>query len=635
MAPWFFMEVNVSWELTYIERRTNLEDALRAVKRGAKVFLGTACAEPQYLVEGLIDRAGRLHDVQVLHFITLGDAPYTEKRFDTRFRHNTFFVGPNTRDAINEARADYTPVFISEIPSLFRKGIVPIDVALIQVSPPDRHGYVSLGISVDIVKAAVDSARLVIAQVNRNMPRTLGDTFIPVHKIHTFVEHDAPLVEFRYPELDDVGRAIARNVAKLVSDGDTLHLGFGHIPYGVLRFLSDRKDLGVHTEVISDDFVDLIEQGVITGERKTLNPGQVVCSFCIGTRKIFDYVQDNPRIGFYPAEVIYNPLVIAQNERMVSVGSCLEVDLSGQICSESKGFHFYSGIGGRLDFIRGAAMSKGGKSIITLPSTTKDGHQSRIRAHLQEGAGVVATRGDVQYVVTEYGIAYLRGKTVRERAMALINIAHPRFRRELLEEAKKRSYVYPDQILIHAENQAYPEEEETKETLSGGSLITIRPIKPTDEPLLQDFFYSHSDETVYLRYFRQVRAMPHVRAQAMVNLDYQERMAFVATLGDIGLERIIGVGRYAAEKEDRGIVEVAYTVHEDYQGRGLGTLLQQHLESYAKRKGFVGAAGYLFQDNVPMLKTFARKGAYSGEILEDGILRVVRYFDAPSDQSAS
>jgi len=255
----------VSWELTYVERRKNLEDALRAVKRGAKVFLGTACAEPQYLVEGLIDRAGRLHDVQVLHFITLGDAPYTEKRFDMRFRHNTFFVGPNTRDAINEARADYTPVFISEIPSLFRKGIVPIDVALVQVSPPDRHGYVSLGISVDIVKAAVDSARMVIAQVNRNMPRTLGDTFIPVHKIHTFVEHDAPLVEFRYPELDDVGRAIARNVAKLVSDGDTLHLGFGHIPYGVLRFLSDKKDLGVHTEVVSDDFMDLIEQGVITG----------------------------------------------------------------------------------------------------------------------------------------------------------------------------------------------------------------------------------------------------------------------------------------------------------------------------------------------------------------------------------
>lgn len=276
-------------------------------------------------------------------------------------------------------------------------------------------------------------------------------------------------------------------------------------------------------------------------------------------------------------------------------------------------------------------MSKGGKSIITLPSTTKDGAQSRIRAHLQEGAGVVATRGDVQYVVTEYGIAYLRGKTVRERAMALINIAHPRFRRELLEEAKKRSYVYPDQVLIHAEHQAYPEEEEAKATLSDGSLITIRPIKPTDEPLLQDFFYSHSDETVYLRYFRQVRAMPHVTAQAMVNVDYQERMAFVATLGEIGLERIIGVGRYAAEKEDKGIVEVAYTVHEDHQGRGLGPLLQQHLEDYAKRKGFVGAAGYLFQDNVPMLKIFAKKGGYSGEILEDGILRVVRYFDAPSE----
>jgi len=486
---------------------------------------------------------------------------------------------------------------------------------------------VSLGISVDIVKAAAESARLVIAQVNRNMPRTLGDTFIPVHKIHTFVEHDTPLVEFHYPEPDEVGKSIARNVAKLVSDGDTLHLGFGHIPYGVLRFLSDKKDLGLHTEVISDEMIPLIEQGVITGERKTLHPGMVVCSFCIGTRKIFDYVQDNPRFGFYPAEYVYSPLVIARNERMVSVGSGLEVDLSGQICSESKGFHFYSGIGGRLDFIRGAAMSSGGKSIITLPSTTKDGKQSRIRGHLQEGAGVVATRGDVQYVVTEYGIAYLHGKTVRERAMALINIAHPRFRKPLLEEAKRRSYVYPDQVLIHTENHAYPEEEECKEVLADGSVVTIRPIKPTDEPLLQDFFYSHSDETVYRRYFRQVRAMPHITAQAMVNLDYQDRMAFVATLGDIGLERIIGVGRYEAEREDRGMVEVAYTVHEDYQGRGLGTLLQQRLEKYAKGRGFLGVAGYLFEDNVAMLKTFARKGSYNGEILEDGILRVTRFFD--------
>jgi GNAT superfamily N-acetyltransferase len=338
-------------------------------------------------------------------------------------------------------------------------------------------------------------------------------------------------------------------------------------------------------------------------------------------------VHENPQIGFYPAEYVYHPMVIAKNDRMVSIGSCLEVDLSGQICSESKGHHFYSGIGGRLDFIRGAAMSRGGKSMIVLPSTTKDGRHSRIRAHLQEEAAVVATRGDVKYVVTEYGIAYLHGKSIRERAMALISIAHPRFRKELLEEAKKRAYVYPDQILIHTENHAYPEEEEGRVVLSNGTVVTIRPIKPTDEPLLQDFFYSHSDETVYRRYFRPVRSMPHARAQTMVNLDYKDRMAFVATVGDIGLERIIAVGRYEAEGGDSEMMEVAYTVREGHRGLGLGTLLQDRLEQYARRMGFRGSVGYLFEDNLAMLKTFAKKGAYSGDILEDGVLRVWRRFD--------
>jgi acyl-CoA hydrolase/GNAT superfamily N-acetyltransferase len=620
-------ETNMNWESIYAQKKTSLEDALRAVRRGSKVFLGTACGEPSHLVQGLIDRGNRLHDVQILHFVTLGEASYTEERFDNRFRHNAFFVGPKTREAINQARADYTPIFISEIPDLFRRRIVPIDVALIQTSPPDPYGIVSLGISVDIVKAAVESAKVVIAQVNRHMPRTMGDSFISIDKLHYVVEKDDPLLEFHYPAADKVGRNIARNAAKLISDGDTLHIGYGHIPYTVLDFLHDRKSLGVHTEVISDAFIDLIEEGVFTGEGKTLYPGKVICSFCIGTQRVYDYVRDNPRIGFYPAEVVYNPLMIAQNDHMVSIGSALEVDLSGQICSESKGHHFYSGVGGRLDFIRGAAMSKTGKSVITLPSTSRDGRTSRIVPNLQEGAGVVATRGDVKYVVTEYGIAYLHGKSVRERAMALINIAHPKFRKDLLEQAKRRAYVYPDQIIIHTENHAYPDEEEATATLSNGTTVTIRPIKPTDEVQLQDFFYSHSEETIYLRYFRTVRSMPHATAQTMVNVDYRNHMAFVATIGEIGLERIIAVGRYAAEKDDSGMVEVAYTTHEDFQGLGLGTMLQGHLEAYAKRMGFRGAVGYLFENNMAMLKTFARKGQYQAEILEDGILKVWRFLN--------
>ncbi len=614
------------WEAYYTQRKVGLDRALGSVKRGAKVFLGTACAEPQYLVQGLLDRAHILSDVQLLHFVTLGNAPYTDERFDNRFRHNAFFVGPNSRDAINQGRADYTPVFISEIPALFREGIVPLDVALIQTSPPDRHGFVSLGISVDIVRAAVESARVVIAQVNRRMPRTHGETFVPVEKIHHFVEHDDPLVEFQYPEPDDVGRRIGENVAKLINDGDTIHAGFGHIAYGVLRFLKGKRDLGVHTEVISDSFVDLIEEGVVTGDRKSLHPGKVVCSFCIGTRRVYDYVHDNPRIAFYPAEYVYSPLTIARNDRMVSIGSALEVDLSGQICSESMGAHFYSGIGGRLDFIRGAAMSAGGRAVICLPSVTRDGTQSRIRAHLQEGAGVVATRGDVKYVVTEYGIAYLHGKSIRERAMALINIAHPRFRKELLEEAKNRAYVYADQVFIHTEDHVYPEDEEVMETLRDGTAVTIRPIKPTDELLIQDFFYSHSDETIYRRYFSPVKAMPRAKAQKLVNVDYHRHMAFVATVGDIGLERIIGVGRYAMTEEDDGLAEVAYTIWENVRGKGLGTLLQDRLERYAEKKGFAGTVAYLFEANRAMLRTFAKRGPYEREPADGGVIRIVRRF---------
>ncbi|MBW2023212.1 MAG: GNAT family N-acetyltransferase [Deltaproteobacteria bacterium] len=615
------------WQKIYQEKKASAEVALGKVRRGAKVFIGTACGEPQHLVRALIEKTDSLHDVQLLHFVTLGNAPYIDKRFDTRFRHNAFFVGPNTRDAINEARADYTPVFISEIPKLFRTRTIELDVALIQTSPPDEHGFVSLGISVDIVKAAVDSAKTVIAQVNRYMPRTMGETFIPLDDVDIIVEHDEPIIEFRYPEADEIGHKIASNVAKLIHDGDTLHIGYGHIPYAVLSHVRDKRHIGIHTEVISDAFIDLIENNIVTGSRKTLHTGRVVCSFCIGSRKIYDYVHDNPRVLFFPAEHVYNPLVIAQNERMVSIGSALEVDLSGQICSESKAFHFYSGIGGRLDFIRGAAMSKRGKSIIALPSTTRDGKRSRIRAHLEEGAGVVATRGDVQYVVTEYGIAYLHGKSIRERAMALINIAHPMFRKQLLDEAKKHAYVYPDQIFIHTQYHAYPEEEESREALKDGTPVTIRPIKPTDEPLLQDFFYSHSDETVYRRYFRSVRSMPHSKAQTLVNLDYKDNMAFVATIGEIGFEKIIGVARYAKEKDHPGMVEVAYTIREDYHRLGLGSILQDRLEHYAKKMGFKGVAGYLFEDNVAMLRTFARKGRYKGDVVSDGVIRVWRVFE--------
>ncbi len=613
------------WRHAYRHKLMSARRALRLVQRGNRVFLGSACAEPRLLVQALLDRADELHDVELLHFITLGRADYTDRRFDKRFRHNAFFIGPTTRRAVNQGQSDYTPVFMHEVPRLFFRERTRPHVALIQVSPPDRHGFVSLGIGVDVTRAAVFAAHHVVAQVNRHMPRTMGESFLRVDQIDALVEGDEPLMEFIYPQADEVGLAIARQAAKLVEDGDCLRIGYGHIPYAVLSQLKDRRDLGMHTEVVSDAVMELIEAGVITGKRKSHHPGRVVCSFCIGSQAMYRYLDQNPHFLFLPSEHIYNPREIARNDRMVSFDSALEVDLTGQVSNESHG-RLTSGFGGRLDFMRGASMSEGGKPVVLVPSTTRDGQKSRIVPTLGTGAGVVATRGDVHYVVTEYGIAYLHGRSIRERALALISIAHPKFRAELLQKAKENSYVYQDQIMVQAEVDLYPEWAEVAATLKDGTRIKIRPIRPTDEVSLQEFFYSHSEETVYNRYFRPVRAMPHTTAQGLVNLDYDRNMALVAVTGPIGRERIIGVGRYIRDK-DGDLAEVAFTVHEDYQGLGLGALLQHHLAEYAKKKGVKGFWALSFGANKAMLSVFGKLGPYKKEVVEPGIWRVEHRFD--------
>ena len=621
----------MSWQEIYNGRLMEAHRALRAVKRGQRVFVGTACAEPQALVRALMDRADELHDVEILHFVTLGKAEYTSRRFDRRFRHNAFFIGANTREAVNQGRADYTPMFMYELQRLFMSGDLPLDVALIQVSPPGPHGFVSLGIGVDVVHGAAMSARYVIAQVNRNMPRTMGNTHLHVRQIDAFVKHDEPLIEFEYPPANEVGQKIAINAAKLIEDGDTLHMGYGHIPHAVWGHLTNRRDLGVHSEVIGDAVIDLIEKGVITGAAKGHYPGRVVCSFCIGSKRIYDYVHLNPVFAFLPAQQVYHPMEIARNKGMVSLGGALEVDLTGQVSSESHAFRLSTGIGGRLDFLRGAAMSEGGKPIITIPSTTKDGKRSRIVHRLAQGAGVIATRADVHYVVTEYGIAYLHGRTVRERALALINIAHPRFRDELLAQAKQYAYVYPDQILLHAKQNLYPEEAEAEIVIAGDIPAMIRPIKPTDEVLLQKYFYALSEETVFNRYFRPLKAMSHVTAQGLVNPDYDKDMTLVITTGPIGREKIVALGRYYRDQEG-GLAEVAVTVHDDYQGKGLGGMLQRHLAKYARRKGVEGFWALLFGTNQAMYRLFAQMGPYTKKEIEPGILRLEHLFPVAGAQ---
>jgi 4-hydroxybutyrate CoA-transferase len=430
-----------NWRSLYRERLTSALCATARIQSGQRVFIGSNCAEPQALVDALPLHADRLVDTEIVHIMTLGDAPYSQARFAKPFHHNAFFIGANVREAVNACRADYTPIFLSEIPNLFRSGQFPLDVALIMVSPPDIHGYCSLGISVDVVHAAVETAGLVIAEVNSHMPRTLGDCCLHVSEIDAFVESDRPLLELPSPPQTEVTRAIGQNVANLIENGSTLQMGIGAIPDAVLACLTQKQDLGVHTEMFSDGLLPLVEAGVVNGRRKTLYPHKIVASFCMGSRALYDFVDNNPSIEFHPTEVVNDPFVISQNEKMIAINAAIEVDLTGQVCADSIGERFYSGIGGQVDFLRGAARSKGGKPIIALPSTATlhDGTQvSRIVANLQPGAGIVTSRGDVHYVVTEWGVAFLHGKSVRERALALVEIAHPDFRDELRAAARKR-----------------------------------------------------------------------------------------------------------------------------------------------------------------------------------------------------
>jgi len=415
--------------------------AIRAIRPGQRLLIGSGAAEPAELVDALVAHGDHLSGNEVVHLLTLGPAPYVRPELAGRFRHAAFFIGENVRAAVQDGRADYLPVFLSEIPELIRTGRIRVDVALIQVSPPDAHGFVSLGVSVDVVRAAVDTAALVVAEINPRMPRTHGDSFLHVDRIAHRVRVDRPLPELPREAPDAVALAIGRHVAELVPDGATLQVGIGQIPDAVLASLGDRRDLGVHTEMLSDGVMALVEAGVITGRRKTHLPGKLVTSFVMGSAALYRWVDDHPMVEMRPSEYTNDPTIIARHERMVCINSALAVDLTGQVASDGVGGRFYSGIGGQVDFIRGAARSRDGKAIIALRSTARRGAVSRICASLGDGAGVVTSRGDVRYVVTEHGVADLWGRSVRERALALAAIAHPDFRGDLLAAAVQRRYV--------------------------------------------------------------------------------------------------------------------------------------------------------------------------------------------------
>ncbi len=427
----------MNWKELYCDKLTTADEAVRHIGSNSRVVIGHAVSEPTAVINAMVKNAEQYENVEIVHMVSMGQSPYCLPGMEKHFRHNSLFLGASTRQAAAEGRADVTPVFFSEIPQLFRTTL-SVDVALIHVSEPDQHGYCSFGVAVDYTKPAAECAKTVIAQVNRNMPRTLGDSFIHVSNIDYLVESDDPIIELSPPKIGEVECAIGKNCASLIQDGDTLQLGIGAIPDAVLLFLKDKHDLGIHSEMFSDGVVELVEAGVITNKKKNFHPGKSVVTFLMGTRRLYDYVDNNPEVEMYPVDYVNDPCVIARNDNLISINSCVQVDLMGQVVSTSVGLKQISGVGGQVDFVRGANMSKGGKTIMAMPSTAAKGKVSKIVPLIDEGASVTTSRYDVNYVVTEYGIAQLKGKTLRERAQALITIAHPDFRPELIQAFEER-----------------------------------------------------------------------------------------------------------------------------------------------------------------------------------------------------
>ena len=619
------MPIVGDWKAIYKKRLMTARVALRKIRSGNRVFISPGCGEPQHLLEELVKLGGEaahLNDVEIVHMLTVGEATHAQKVYSHHFRHNSFFVGPGVREAVVQGLADYTPIFLSEIPGLFKSGRMPLDVVLIQVTPPDEFGFCSLGISVEAVKAAVQAADLVIAQVNPQMPRTLGDSFIHVEEMDCFVEFDEPLLEVEPSQPDEIALQIARHATRLVENGSTIQVGIGAVPNAILYGLKDKKDLGVHTEMFSDGLIDLIEAGVVNNTKKQFHPGKVLATFCIGTRRLYDYVDNNPMFEFHPVDYNSSPINVARNEKMVAINTALQVDITGQVCADSLGHQIYSGIGGQADFMRGAALAPHGKPIIALPSTAKNGTVSRIVPRLSEGAGVVTTRGDVHYVVTEYGVAYLHGKSLRERAVALIQIAHPKFREDLLVAAKEMKYIYDDQIIPES---IYPVEMEHTVIFDEMELF-FRPIKASDERLFQEYLYKLSERSVYLRFFQVRRDFPHELAQEMVAVNYQENLGLVATLGNSDTAPIIAAGHWMMDYHEN-MAEVAFSVMDEHQRKGLGTHILHYMVRLAKERGLHGFHATVIAGNMAMMRVFQKSGCVLHTDYEGGEISLSFRFD--------
>mgnify|MGYP001812713239 CR=1 FL=1 len=582
-------------------------EAVSKIKNGSRVFIGTGCGEPQHLIKAMVNDLS-IQDILVYQMLSSTLSRYVaDESFQRRFSLKLFFISASMRKAAFEGKIDYIPAYLSQIPKLFASHRIGLDVALVQVSPPDNFGYCSLGVSVDITRSGLENAGLVIAQVNPLMPRTWGDSFVHIDEIDWLVPFEEPLVEMVPAEKDNkIARRIGHFVSQLVDDGATLQMGFGHLPYAIMQYLDAKKDLGLHTQLITDGLLPLFDKNVITNRKKTLLPGRVVASLCMGSRKLYDYVDNNPAFYFRSSEYVNDPTVIARNDHLVSISSALEVDLTGQICSDSMGYLFYSGIGDQVDFLRGSSMSDGGFSIVALPSTAQNGAVSRIVSHLSEGAGVATTRGDVNFVITEYGIAELQGKSLYQRVMELAQIAHPKFREQLIDVAKKRHYIFGDQLPPSTEDLLFLEGYKSTFKLKNGKTAEFRPLLPSDEIAYRNFFYSLQEKTIYMRFFYRMRSFSHEVVQNhWASVDYHKNMSIIGLVQKGGHQEIVAIGSYAYDREQ--VAEIAFVVREDYQSMGIASYLLQVLERIARENNYTHFQASVLRENSAMIQVFRKR----------------------------
>jgi acyl-CoA hydrolase/N-acetylglutamate synthase-like GNAT family acetyltransferase len=604
---------------SYDSKLVSADEAVKIIRSGDRVYIGSNCGQPVKLSEALVSRRNDLYGVEIVHLLTMGPAEYVDMQYEENFRHLAYFLGGNVRKAAAEGHIDYAPIFLSEIPELFKSGQTPLDVCLIAVSPPDEHGYCSMGVSVDIGLAAARKARHLIIEVNKQMPRTLGQGFIHIDDATAIIEADYPVLEHGTGASDDVSRQIAQYIVDLVEDGATVQTGIGRVPSAVLEGLTEKNDLGVHTETFSDALIEVIENGNVTCRKKSLHPNKVISTFVIGSKRLYDFIDNNPFFEMHPTEYVNDPFVIGQNNSMVAINGAIEVDLTGQVVSDSIGSRPYSGIGGQVDFIRGASRSKGGRPIITLPSTAAKGTVSRIVPTIKPGAGVVTSRGDVHYVITEYGVAYLHGKSIRERAISLIGIAHPDFRDELLEKAKDMGIVPKEQPSVsRTDPETLPVQKVELET---GEEVTLRPIRPSDEQLLRQHFYSLSPESVFHRFHRMVQMLPKQQVRELVNVDYTTHMALVATVKEGKGEKILGTTRFYVDEKTRS-AEIAFAILDEWQNKGIGRMLLDRMIERARELRVKEFIGYVQTDNTAMLKLLQTCGYPIDMQHDDGVYRV-------------